>query len=102
MAEEVRNLAMRSAEAARNTAALIEESVKNSENGVNIAGEVGKLLEEIAAASVKVDDLVAEIAAANQEQSQGIEQINTAMTQMDKVTNRMPQTPRNRPVRRRK
>ena len=47
VAEEVRNLAMRSAEAAKNTANMIEESVKNSKNGVDIASEVGKVLEEI-------------------------------------------------------
>ena len=86
VAEEVRNLAMRSAEAAKNASAMIEESVKNSESGVNIAGEVASMLEEITTASGKVNDLVAEIAAASQEQAQGIEQVNTAVTQMDKVT----------------
>ncbi len=86
VAEEVRNLAMRSAEAAKNTSAMIEESVKNSESGVNIAGQVAKMLEEITTASGKVNDLVAEIAAASQEQTQGIDQVNTAVNQMDKVT----------------
>ena len=77
---------MRSAEAAKNTSAMIEESVKNSESGVNIAGEVASMLEEITTAAGKVNDLVAEIAAAINEQAQGIEQVNTAVTQMDKVT----------------
>jgi len=86
VAEEVRNLAMRSAEAAKNTSAMIEESVKNSETGVNIAGEVAKMLEEITGAAGKVNDLVAEINAASQEQSQGIDQVNVAVAQMDKVT----------------
>jgi len=86
VAEEVRNLAMRSAEAAKNTASMIEESVKNSQNGVDIAGEVAKMLEDITGASRKVNDLIGEIAAASQEQSQGIDQVNTAMAQMDKVT----------------
>ncbi|HEY0007901.1 MAG TPA: methyl-accepting chemotaxis protein [Tepidisphaeraceae bacterium] len=86
VAEEVRNLAMRSADAAKNTAAMIEESVQNSRNGVTIAGEVGRMLEEITAASTKVNALIGEIAAAGQEQSQGIGQVNTAVTQMDKVT----------------
>jgi len=86
VAEEVRNLAMRSAEAAKNTAAMIEESVQNSRNGVSIAEEVGKTLEEITAASTKVNALVGEIAAASNEQAQGIGQVNTAVTQMDKVT----------------
>ena len=77
---------MRSAEAAKNTSAMIEESVKNSKNGVDIAGEVGKVLEEIVQGIGKTTDLVGEIAAASQEQSQGIDQVNTAVAQMDKVT----------------
>ena len=86
VAEEVRNLAMRSAEAAKNTSAMIEQSVQNSRNGVAIAGEVGKVLEEITVSSGKVSALIGEIAAASQEQSQGIGQVNTAVSQMDKVT----------------
>ncbi len=86
VAEEVRNLAMRSAEAAKNTAAMIEESVESSRNGVAITTEVAKTLEEITTASAKVSDLVGEIAAASQEQSQGIGQVNTAVGQMDQVT----------------
>jgi methyl-accepting chemotaxis protein len=86
VAEEVRNLAMRSAEAAKNTANMIEESVKNSKNGVDIATEVGKVLEEIVQSIGKTTDLVGEIAAASSEQAQGIDQVNTAVAQMDKVT----------------
>jgi len=86
VAEEVRNLAMRSAEAAKNTAAMIEGSVKNSQNGVDIAGEVSKVLDEIVTSVGKTTDLVGEIAAASQEQAQGIDQVNTAVSQMDKVT----------------
>jgi len=86
VAEEVRNLAMRSAEAAKNTSSLIEESVKNSNNGVDIAGEVSKVLDEIVGSVSKTTDLVGEIAAASQEQAQGIDQVNTAVSQMDKVT----------------
>ncbi len=86
VAEEVRNLAQRSAEAARNTADMIEGSVKNAENGVSISQEVGTILEEIATGNRKTNDLVSEIAAASSEQSQGIEQINTAITQMDSTT----------------
>ena len=86
VAEEVRNLAMRSAEAAKNTANMIEESVKNSKNGVDIANEVGKVLEEIVSGIGKTSELVSEIAAASSEQAQGIDQVNTAMAQMDKVT----------------
>jgi methyl-accepting chemotaxis protein len=86
VAEEVRNLAMRSAEAAKNTANMIEESVKNAKNGVDIAGDAGKSLGEIVTSVGKASDLVSEIAAASQEQAQGIDQVNTAMAQMDKVT----------------
>jgi methyl-accepting chemotaxis protein len=86
VAEEVRNLAMRSAEAAKNTANMIEESVKNSRNGVDIATEVGKVLEGIVSGIGKTSQLVSEIAAASAEQTQGIEQINMAVSQMDKVT----------------
>ena len=86
VAEEVRNLAQRSAEAAKNTADMISESVKNADNGVNIATEVSKSFGLIATSAKKVNDLIAEIAAASQEQSQGIEQVNTAVAQMDKVT----------------
>ncbi|MCC6699293.1 MAG: chemotaxis protein [Candidatus Hydrogenedentes bacterium] len=88
VAEEVRNLAQRSADAARNTSAIIEGSVKNAENGVLISGEVAGALTEIAEAARKVNGLVAEIAAASNEQSQGIEQVNTAVAQMDQVTQR--------------
>jgi methyl-accepting chemotaxis protein len=86
VAEEVRNLAQRSAEAAKTTADMIEESVKNSEEGVKVTEEVGGILNEIADGSRKVNDLVAEIAAASTEQTQGIEQVNTAVGQLDKVT----------------
>jgi methyl-accepting chemotaxis protein len=86
VAEEVRNLAQRSAEAARNTADMIEGSVSNADNGVQISQEVEAALTEIAEGSGKVNDLVGEIAAASNEQAQGIEQINTAVTQMDQVT----------------
>jgi methyl-accepting chemotaxis protein len=86
VAEEVRNLAMRSAEAAKNTARMIEESVKNSKNGVDIANEVRKVLDEIVGSVSKTTGLVGEIAAASQEQAQGIDQVNTAVAQMDKVT----------------
>jgi methyl-accepting chemotaxis protein len=86
VAEEVRNLAQRSAEAAKNTADLIEGSVKKADAGVQISQDVAKSLDEISTAANKVNELVGEIAAASNEQSQGIEQINTAVTQMDSVT----------------
>ncbi len=86
VAEEVRNLAMRSAEAAKNTSNMIEGSVKNANHGVEIAGEVSKVLDGIVQSIGKTTDLISEIAAASQEQAQGIDQVNTAVAQMDKVT----------------
>jgi methyl-accepting chemotaxis protein len=86
VAEEVRNLAQRSAEAARETTAKIEDSIARSDAGVEISAKVAERLAEIVAKARQVDELVAEIATASREQSQGIEQVNTAVTQMDKVT----------------
>ena len=86
VAEEVRNLAQRSAEAAKNTSSMIEQSVNNSKAGVEISAEVSKVLGEIATGIAKTSDLVNEIAAASQEQAQGVDQINKAVSQMDKVT----------------
>ena len=86
VAEEVRNLAMRSAEAAKNTANLIEEAVKNSENGVSINSEVLKNFQEITEKINKVSQVVAEIAAASEQQDQGISQVNKAVEQMNQLT----------------
>ncbi|MDR3012313.1 MAG: methyl-accepting chemotaxis protein [Chitinispirillales bacterium] len=86
VAEEVRNLAMRSAEASKNTAQMIEESVKNADGGVKITEEVAIALERTVERAGKVADLIAEIAAASNEQAQGVEQINTAIAQMNQVT----------------
>jgi methyl-accepting chemotaxis protein len=86
VAEEVRNLAMRSAEAAKNTANLIEEAVKNSENGVVINAEVLKNFQEITERTNKVSQVVAEIAAASDQQDQGISQLNKAVEQLNQLT----------------
>jgi len=86
VAEEVRSLAMRSAEAAKNTASLIEGSVKNSEGGVTINEEVLVNLQEIDAQVNKVSEMMAEIAAASDQQSEGVSQINSAIEQMNQVT----------------
>jgi uncharacterized phage infection (PIP) family protein YhgE len=86
VAEEVRNLAMRSAEAAKNTANLIEEAVKNSENGVAINTEVLKNFQEINDKANKMSEMVAEIAAASEQQDMGITQVNKAVEQMNQVT----------------
>jgi methyl-accepting chemotaxis protein len=77
---------MRSADAAKDTADMIEESVKNAESGVKITEEVAVSLGHIVNRTGKVGDLIAEIAAASKEQAQGIEQVNTAVAQMNKVT----------------
>ncbi len=86
VAEEVRNLAQRSAEAAKNTAQLIEQSQKNSDNGVQVAADVARFLSAIQESAGKVAALVSEVAAASNEQAQGIDQVNSAVAQMDKVT----------------
>ena len=86
VAEEVRNLAQRSAQAAQETAAKIEDSILKSERGAQINEKVAQALAEIVAKARKVDELVAEIASASNEQSQGIAQVNTAVSEMDNVT----------------
>ena len=86
VAEEVRALAQRSAQAARETAEKIEDAVAKSAHGVQISGRVAVHFNEILEKARKVDSLVAEIATASQEQTQGINQVNTAVSQMDKVT----------------
>ncbi len=86
VAEEVRNLAARSAKAARETAELIEGSVQKTENGTAIAGQTAEALNEIVGGIAKVSDLVAEIAAASNEQAQGIDQVNQGLGQIDQVT----------------
>jgi methyl-accepting chemotaxis protein len=86
VAEEVRNLAQRAGEAARNTAALIEGSVKNADQGVSGASETAKALKEATTTVQKVGELVSEIAAASKEQAQGIEQVATTVARMNQVT----------------
>ncbi len=86
VAGEVRNLAQRSAGAAKEIKDLIEDSVSKVEEGSQLVDQSGKALEEIVTAVKKVSDIIAEIAAASQEQSSGIEQVNSAIAQMDEVT----------------
>jgi methyl-accepting chemotaxis protein len=88
VAEEVRNLAMRSAEAAKNTSNLIEESVSNAEQGVSINQEVLTNLREINAQVDKVSEVMAEIASASDQQSQGIGQITDGVDQVNHMTQR--------------
>jgi len=86
VAGEVRNLAQRSAGAAKEIKTLIQDSVEKVDDGSRLVDQSGKTLEEIVAAVKKVSDIIAEIAAASQEQSSGIDQVNKAVTQMDEVT----------------
>jgi methyl-accepting chemotaxis protein len=85
VAGEVRNLAMRAAEAAKNTAGLLEGTVKKIQSGSNMVSKTNEDFGKVAAGSKKVGGLVGEIAAASREQAQGIEQINIAMAEMDRV-----------------
>jgi methyl-accepting chemotaxis protein I, serine sensor receptor len=86
VATEVRNLAQRSASAAKEIKGLINDSVDKVKVGSGLVDESGKTLSEIMESVKKVTDIVAEIAAASEEQSAGIEQVNNAITQMDNVT----------------
>ena len=86
MAEEVRNLAQRSATAAKDTAALIEESVTKAEAGNNIAEKAGEVLKEIVTNVTQAASLIQEISSASREQAEGVKQVNVAVTQMDTVT----------------
>jgi len=85
VADEVRNLAMRAGEAAKNTADLIEGTVKKVKDGVLLVTRTNKDFSEVVTSASRVGDLVGEIAVASNEQSQGIEQINKAVAEMDKV-----------------
>lgn len=86
VAAEVRSLAQRSANAAKEIKALIHDSVAKVEEGSQHVNRSGKTLDEIVQSAKRVADIVAEIATACQEQSSGIDQVNRAVAQMDRVT----------------
>ena len=86
VATEVRNLAGRSATAAKEIKDLIQDSAKKVKTGADLVNESGATLEEIVSGVKKVGDIISEIAAASQEQSSGIGQVNQAVTSMDEVT----------------
>jgi methyl-accepting chemotaxis protein len=86
VAAEVRSLAQRSAEAAKQIKTLIQDSLRKVERGTDLVNKSGETLQGIVSSVKRVTDIVGEIAAAAGEQSTGIEQVNTAMTQMDQVT----------------
>ncbi|MBI1178269.1 hypothetical protein GC207_12610 [bacterium] len=86
VAEEVRNLAQRSAQAATETSGLIQDNIEKSERGVTMSGKVVGGLQHILEQARKVDELVGEIAHASAQQSKGLEHISLAVTQMETVT----------------
>ncbi len=86
VAEEVRNLAQRSAQAARETATMIEESTTRADRAVSICNDVDTSLRTIVDGTREVNELLAQIASASREQAQGIGQINSGVTELDKVT----------------
>jgi len=86
VASEVRNLAQRSAEAAKEIKSLITASVERVEQGTSLVDQAGSTMEEIVASIKRVTDIVSEISAASSEQSSGVNQVGQAVTQMDQAT----------------
>ncbi|MCP4021293.1 MAG: methyl-accepting chemotaxis protein [Desulfobacteraceae bacterium] len=85
VADEVRNLAMRAADAAKDTAELIEGTVKKVNDGSELVSTTNEAFGKVAESTAKVGEIVSEISEASKEQSTGIEQVNLAITEMDKV-----------------
>lgn len=88
VADEVRNLAMRAAEAAKNTASLIEDTVTKIRDGSEIVGKTSSEFSKVVGSTAKMTEIIGEIAVASQEQAQGIEQISRGILEMDKVVQR--------------
>ncbi|WP_194726579.1 methyl-accepting chemotaxis protein [Noviherbaspirillum malthae] len=86
VASEVRNLAQRSAAAAKEIKTLIDDSVQKVDAGSRLVGQAGSTMEEIVQSIQRVTDIMGEITAATQEQTSGLDQINQAVSQMDQVT----------------
>jgi len=86
VASEVRSLAQRSAAAAKEIKALIDDSVEKVGSGSKLVEQAGATMTEVVASVKRVTDIVGEISSASQEQSDGIEQVNRAITQMDETT----------------
>jgi methyl-accepting chemotaxis protein len=86
VATEVRSLAQRSAEAAKEIRSLIQNSLEKVEKGTELVNRSGTTLQGIVGSVKRVTDIVGEMAAASAEQSIGVDQVNTAITQMDHVT----------------
>ncbi|MEW6520442.1 MAG: methyl-accepting chemotaxis protein [Thermodesulfobacteriota bacterium] len=85
VADEVRNLAMRAAAAAKDTSTLIENTVKNIQDSRKLLGRTNEAFSQITESSAKVGQLIEEISTASEEQTDGIKQVNMAVTEMDKV-----------------
>jgi methyl-accepting chemotaxis protein len=85
VASEVRNLAMRAAEAAKNTSGLLDGIVKKVKDGSDLTSKTNEAFNRVAESTAKVADLMGEISAASDEQALGIEQLNKAVSEMDKV-----------------
>jgi methyl-accepting chemotaxis protein len=85
VADEVRNLAMRAAEAAKNTAQLIETTVTKVKDGTSFVSHTAENFTQLSSGTIKINELVTEIAAASSEQAQGVTQISQAVAGMDKV-----------------
>ena len=86
VAQEVRALAQRSADAAKEIKTLISSSTQQVSQGVNLVGQTGDALRGIVAKVAEIDDLIVQISASAQEQATGLHQVNTAVNQMDQVT----------------
>ncbi len=86
VADEVRNLAMRAAEAAKNTAGLIEGAVRKIGDGSRLVASANEAFTTVADSASKVGGLVEEIAAASKDQSLGVQQVNSVVAETDKVT----------------
>jgi len=85
VAEEVRNLAMRAAEAAKNTAGLIEGTVKKVKDGSELVHDTNDAFAKVAESAAKVGELLVEISASSKEQAEGVKQVNVAVTEIDQV-----------------
>lgn len=85
VADEVRNLAMRAAEAARNTALLIEGTVKKIGEGAEMVGKTGEAFSQVTVTTAKAGEIVAEITTASNDQAQGLDRINAEVVDADKV-----------------
>jgi len=85
VAEEVRNLAMRAAEAAKNTAGLIEDTVKKVKEGSTLVEDTNFSFQKVGESASKIGKLLVEISASSKEQAEGVKQVNIAVTEIDKV-----------------